>query len=60
MATVHEVRVERIFFLARVGKRLREDGSDIVKEELPAEIVRCLRKLEAIGGATSPNRGEQL
>lgn len=39
-------QLKNIVFLDKVGETLRQATSDVVREELPEEIQRLLRRLE--------------
>ena len=39
-------KIENIYFLARIGSSLRWATDHIVREELPKEVQRMLRRLE--------------
>ena len=59
MAKENDKRIEKTFIWTRIGRGLRDGGSDIVKEELPAEMVRLLRELEAIDGGAHASLAER-
>jgi|SoiMethySBSTD1v2_1073268.scaffolds.fasta_scaffold506168_2 hypothetical protein len=49
-----ESEIANIFFLARLGTTFRCLSSDIVREEIPAEMERLLRQLERAVNEHSP------